>query len=199
MPSTSTHTYTSTSLPKPNPARHDEAYQQHPHDHPRIRAGALQIRTVGIEHQPAVGVGVNRPKRRTDIHRGARIREEHAQKPPLDKVAHRLPEPHPRLRNRLDFALLQILVHRPHAGRDAFKLIFDDATWNWGTGDFALVDTDTAQFQNPDHFSLEMQGKGLIAAPASGATLTLDVPVTGAGGFVNRGGFADIRRRTSPA
>ena len=69
----------------------------------------------------------------------------------------------------------------------AFKLIFDDSTWDWGGGDYALVDSDSSQFANPNLFSLEMQGKGLVVAPSANKTLTLDVPVAGAGGFVNRG------------
>lgn len=62
--------------------------------------------------------------------------------------------------------------------------VFDNATWNYGAKDFVIG---PAGGVSAEYFSLEMQGKGLIVVPTTGTTLTLDVPVTGAGGFVNRG------------
>lgn len=67
------------------------------------------------------------------------------------------------------------------------RMAFDDSTWDFGTGDYTLSDATTAQFPAAGRFSLVMEGKGLIVAPSSGKTFTLDVPVTGEGGFVNCG------------
>ena len=66
----------------------------------------------------------------------------------------------------------------------AFQMVFDDSTWDFGADDFVL---NNARFPVADKFSLKMEGAGLIVAPAAGKTFTLDVPVTGEGGFVNRG------------
>ena len=66
----------------------------------------------------------------------------------------------------------------------SFQMVFDDSTWDFGTDDFVLSN---AWSQVADTFSLKMEGAGLIVAPAAGKTFTLDVPVIGEGGFVNRG------------
>lgn len=68
-----------------------------------------------------------------------------------------------------------------------FAFVFDDASWDFGAGDFTLRDADSSQFASPGFFSLEMEGAGLTVRPASGKTLTLDVPVGGEGGFVLAG------------
>ena len=70
-----------------------------------------------------------------------------------------------------------------------FQMVFDASMWDFGTGDFVLGDACFKDACRPvaDKFSLKMEGVGLIVAPADGKKLTLDVPVVGEGGFVNRG------------
>ena len=70
-----------------------------------------------------------------------------------------------------------------------FTVSFDDSYYRWGGGDFTLQmeSHGDSRVPNPDLFKLEMRGRGMIVAPASGETLTVAWPLTGEGGFVNEG------------
>ena len=69
--------------------------------------------------------------------------------------------------------------------RQPIAFVWDDSEWRWAEnlGDFTFASSSV----NPELFSFEMEGRGLILKPAAGAVFETEVPFTGPGGFVNAG------------
>lgn len=75
------------------------------------------------------------------------------------------------------------LTWQPSAAHQYFALAFDNATWDYGSGDFTLGAAWIAA-GNVERFAIEMRGAGVRFAPAAGTTFTTDYPFTGAGGLI---------------
>ena len=75
------------------------------------------------------------------------------------------------------------LTWQPSKDHQYFALAFDNATWDYGAGDFTLG-TAWIAAGNVERFAIEMRGAGVRLAPAAGTTFTTEYPFTGAGGLI---------------
>ena len=92
-------------------------------DGARERAGALDGRFVGVEHQAAVGVGGDGSESGAAVERWPAVGEQQTEEAPLHEVARRLPEPDPRLGHGKNVAALQVCVHPADSGGNALHFV----------------------------------------------------------------------------